>query len=56
MNADLIEVGVGMLRRGQPEAVDLYKLEGWQVARLCLAPQAAHRLQHCRGLACAWHS
>ncbi|KAA6425002.1 MAG: hypothetical protein FRX49_05176 [Trebouxia sp. A1-2] len=48
MNADLIEVGVGMLRRGQPEAVDLYKLEGWQVARLCLAPQAAHRLQHCR--------
>ncbi len=56
MNADLIEVGVGMLGRGQPEAVDLYKLEGWQVARLCLAPQAAHRLQHCGGLARAWHS
>ena len=56
MNADLIEVGVGMLGRGQPEAVDLYKLEGWQLARLCLAPQAAHRLQNCGGLARAWHS
>ena len=56
MDADLIELGVGMLGRGQPEAVDIHKLEGWQVARLCLAPQAAYRLHHCGGLAGAWHS
>ncbi len=34
VEADLIELGVGMLGRGQPEAVDVHKLEGWQLARL----------------------
>ncbi len=34
VDADLIELGVGMLGRGQPEAVDIHKLEGWQLACL----------------------
>lgn len=51
----LIEVGVGMLGGGQPEAVDLHKLEGGQMASLCLAPQAAHGVQHCGCLASARH-
>lgn len=56
VNADLVELGVGMLGRGQPEAVDIHKLEGRQLARLRLAPQAAYRLHHCGCLAGAWHS